>query len=566
MDNALVTYDCLLQGIQKRVTALDWSYGGVQLLSACENDSVFIYGREFKAGPWSVRALYSRKHGAEQTRFVGSSHKLALALSSFDRSTTSSVGRIWDLNQNRFLVEYDFGAKVLRGNGIAHHGSSNLFLANLLNGSVALHTADYSRPLAVFTTTEPMTTFSPSYPSGPIGGLSKTGEGSVGSGVGGGVGSGIATGITTGITTGIATGDNLYRNFFPVSSFDPTSTTIAIATDPKTIKLLDTRHLTQGPYAILPISPRAGATEREGLGGFVRSLDFTPLSGHLLVTTSEGRLFTMEPCSGAILTEFTPRNSRLVCSQPRPESACAASIAHSACGFGYPQISPDESLIACGLYDSDCDHGIVQLWCNRSGGGNVDAKPLSDRDLRDRERDRDLRDRDPRDRDPRDLRDVRDPRDLRDARDARDTRDRNDARGLRDPRDRDFRDLRDPARDRDRDDPRERQLAFGRFPDLPYFLAFNPTMSEIAVGDITTTSWVIEPRKESVKDSTSPPPREKREVMERVPSGECPPPPPREKRPEDEGPGWAPGRPRKPPPSARDPGRRLGTAAGQPYR
>lgn len=155
-----------------------------------------------------------------------------------------------------------------------------------------------------------------------------------------------------------------HRGFAPVAAFDSglDNKGMAIVTDPQVIRLLDLRHYKKGEYLIISLASSLKSAD------WVRTLDFTPLTNNILVTTCQGRMLLVSSVDGSVIREYKPppwtgTDSLL---RPRstlpPGSESVGSLEFHTMGYGLPAIPADESVIAIGLWDCYAGFGRVVIW------------------------------------------------------------------------------------------------------------------------------------------------------------------------------------------------------------
>lgn len=105
-----VKFDSIVSEGASQLNSLCWSTDGTQLMASAEDDSVLFTSLDTSQKSWTSKGLFSRKHGAEQSKFYGNSNSIAIALSKFNKDVVSTM-RVWDLRENRFLKVINFEAK-----------------------------------------------------------------------------------------------------------------------------------------------------------------------------------------------------------------------------------------------------------------------------------------------------------------------------------------------------------------------------------------------------------------------------------------------------------------------
>eukprot|EP01053_Blabericola_migrator_P002770 Blabericola_migrator_1__2769@NODE_1790_length_3787_cov_21_397849_g1154_i0_p2_GENE_NODE_1790_length_3787_cov_21_397849_g1154_i0NODE_1790_length_3787_cov_21_397849_g1154_i0_p2_ORF_typecomplete_len378_score56_90ANAPC4_WD40/PF12894_7/0_0034ANAPC4_WD40/PF12894_7/4_4e02ANAPC4_WD40/PF12894_7/6_5ANAPC4_WD40/PF12894_7/0_43ANAPC4_WD40/PF12894_7/0_043ANAPC4_WD40/PF12894_7/1_5e02eIF2A/PF08662_11/0_94eIF2A/PF08662_11/0_19eIF2A/PF08662_11/29SdiAregulated/PF06977_11/2_5e03SdiAregulated/PF06977_11/0_015PQQ_2/PF len=325
-DSGSFQFDTILQDTSAAVNSLSWSQDGSQLLASFDDESVLVVTLDVLQKSWSSRGLLSRKHGAEQTRWLGKSNHLSLAISKFHKDVTSSA-RVWDVRENRYLKIIPCMGKLLRGNGLAVHPggggvpgfNQDYFLVCCVDGAVCLHHSQDEKPVATFSCNVPQPNLS---------------------------------------------GYTWHRQFSPVACFetDPDSNTFAIVTEPQVVRLLDLRHIANGEYLVISLRRTLSNSE------WIRSIDFTPLTHNLLVTTSRGRMLLVSSIDGTLITEYqipswTKTGTLMAHKASRPKDRDSpTSLEFYTLGFGFPAVPADESVVVCGLWDHDILKGRVCVW------------------------------------------------------------------------------------------------------------------------------------------------------------------------------------------------------------
>eukprot|EP01054_Gregarina_sp_Poly1_P007607 Gregarina_sp_Poly_1__7606@NODE_426_length_8588_cov_216_941204_g347_i0_p3_GENE_NODE_426_length_8588_cov_216_941204_g347_i0NODE_426_length_8588_cov_216_941204_g347_i0_p3_ORF_typecomplete_len383_score50_74ANAPC4_WD40/PF12894_7/0_00016ANAPC4_WD40/PF12894_7/2_5e02ANAPC4_WD40/PF12894_7/4_1ANAPC4_WD40/PF12894_7/33ANAPC4_WD40/PF12894_7/58eIF2A/PF08662_11/0_16eIF2A/PF08662_11/1_4e02eIF2A/PF08662_11/34TFIIIC_delta/PF12657_7/0_13TFIIIC_delta/PF12657_7/1_4e04WD40/PF00400_32/0_041WD40/PF00400_32/6_1e03WD40/P len=330
-DTGSFQFDAAIQETAAAINSLAWSHDGSQLVASFDDESVLIITLDTSQKSWQSRGLFSRKHGAEQTRWLGKSNHLTLAISKFQKDVTSSA-RVWDIRENRYLKIIPCPSKLLRGNGLSVHpggggpaGSNHeYFLVCCLDGSVSLHSSQDEKPIATFTCNLPQPDLS---------------------------------------------GSVWHRQFSPVASFetDTESYTFAIVTEPHVIRFLDLRHISHGEFLVFSLRKHLSSTD------WIRSVDFTPLTHNLLITTCRGRMLLVSSVDGVLITEYQPpawtkTGSLLANKTSRPKDRDSpTTLEFYTLGFGFPAVPTDESVVVCGLWDCDLLKGRVCVWNFDSG-------------------------------------------------------------------------------------------------------------------------------------------------------------------------------------------------------